>query len=451
MRRNQAGQVLVSTALGLVVLLGISGLAVDMGAMRYQRRLQQTAADGAAIAGALDLSFGSGVVAGAQNRSSQNGFTDNNSGAGCVGGAVGCISVAVNNGPTIGPHAGNAKYVEVIVTEVQPTYFMKIFGVNSRPVVARAVATNTSGGTNSNCLYTLGPPTNSIVGIDTTGKAKIIAPNCGIADNGNLDTTGNAYTIQAATLSVSGSCIGSHCGSPDVQCTAYQNGTCPTLGAAPASQDPLKGISPPSQPAYSASCPAVPPAGTCDFVSAASSAVTLQPGTYNSIEIGKNSTVTMAPGIYYINGPITAGGKTSNAGLNFDGGGTLTDIANPGVMIYFTNGSSLNKVVGGGNNPDINLDPMTTAESSTYAGILFYQDPADTAIAYFGGDNNSTYNGTIYMPTATITVYGNGNETFNGTVIAYSVATTGNPTVTFGQSPAGVPIPSFLTQPVLVE
>ena len=52
MRRNQAGQVLVTTALGLVMLLGFAGLAVDMGVMRYQRRLQQTAADGAGIAGA---------------------------------------------------------------------------------------------------------------------------------------------------------------------------------------------------------------------------------------------------------------------------------------------------------------------------------------------------------------------------------------------------------------
>jgi len=449
-RTNQAGQVLVTMAVGLVVLLGISGLAVDIGVMRYQRRLEQTAADGGAIAGALDLSFGSGVAIGARNRSSQNGYTDNNSGAGCVGGAVGCISVAVNNPPSTGPHSTGASanaYVEVIVTEIQPTYFMKIFGITSKPVVARAVATNISGGTNSNCLYTLGAPTSAIVGIDATGHAQIVAPNCGIADNGNLDTTGNSYRIQSKTISVSGACIGSHCGSPDVTCTAYPNGTCPTIGTAPATQDPFKSLTPPAQPAYSSSCPAVPPAGACDFVSAAGSTLTLQPGTYNSITIGKNSNLTMAPGIYYINGPV--GG--SGAGLNFNGGGTLTDMANPGVMIYFTNGSTINKAVGGGNNPDITLDPMTTAESSTYAGILFYQDPNDTAIPYFGGDNNSTFNGTIYMPSATITVYGNGTETFNGTVISYSLATTGSPVVTFGVSPAGVPIPALLTQPVLVE
>jgi hypothetical protein len=431
-RKNQLGQVLLGTAVAMVVLAGFAGLAIDMGTLRYQKRLQQTAADSAAIAGAMNLNFGSGSVTGGRGASTQNGFTDNNSGAGCTGGAVGCVSVKIStSGPTTGPHAGNAAYVEAIVTVIQPTYFMKIFGVNSKPVTARAVATNVKGGTNRDCLYTLGPPTNAIIGIDATGNAKIIAPNCGIADNGNLDTT-------------VGSCIGSHCGSPDVQCysSPAPNYTCPPIGGAAGSQDPTKNInpplSPPSQPAASPSCPN--PA--CNWVAASKSTVTLQPGTFNSITVGSNANITMAPGIYYINGDSKTGG------LNFQGGGTLTDAGNPGVLIYFTNGSTINKAVGGGNNLDINLLPMTTG---TYAGMLFYQNPADTTPAYFGGNDNAIYDGTIYMPTATINFYGNVTQTFNGTVIAYSVATTGNPTVNFGVSPAGVPIPAFLTQPVLVE
>src|SRR5258708_17334247 len=163
-RKNQLGQVLIGTAIAMVVLAGFAGLAIDMDTIRYQQRLQQTAADGAAIAGAMNLNFGSGSVAGGRGASAQNGYTDNNSGAGCTGGAVGCVSVAIStSGPATGPHAGNSNYVEAIVTVVQPTYFMKIFGVNSKPVTARAVATNVKGGTNSNCLYTLGPPTNAII------------------------------------------------------------------------------------------------------------------------------------------------------------------------------------------------------------------------------------------------------------------------------------------------
>jgi hypothetical protein len=443
-RKNQSGQVLVGTAVAMVVLCGFAGLAIDMGTLRYQKRLQQTAADSAAIAGAENLNFGFVPTVGARGAATLNGFTDNNGGAGCSGGAVGCISVAVNYPPSTGPHVGQAGYVEAIVTVVQPTYFMQIFGVNNEPVTARAVATNVYGGTNTTCLYTLGPPTSAIIGIDAGGNAQIRAPKCGIGDNGNLDTTGNSYTIQANTISVAGQCLGSHCGSPDTQCMAYPGGVCPqtSLNSAPGTSDPFTGMVPPAQPAASASCPDA----ACNYVSADNSTVTIQPGTYSSITIGKNSNITMAPGIYYINGTTAP-----NAGLNFNGGGTLTDAANPGVMIYFTNGSTINKAVGGGNNADLNLYPMTTDENTTYAGILFYQDPADTATPYFGGDNNSTYNGTIYMPTASLTFYGNGTETFNGTIVAYSIATQGSPIVNLNQSAPGVPVPAQLTQPILVE
>jgi len=461
---KQSGQTIVTAAIALVVLAGFTGLAIDMGALRYERRIQQTAADAAAIAGAQNLNFGSGMSAGAQVAATQNGFSDGGTSAvsSCDGTAlIGTTCVQVNNPPsdttfnggTIpgGPHSGDAKYVEVIVAKVQPTYFMNVFGVGSKPIVARAVATNITGGTNQSCLYTLGPPTNAIVGIDPTGNGKLLAPNCGISDNGNLDTTGNSYTVTGSSISVSGDCIGSHCGYPDVQCTSYPNGQCPKLSGAPASQDPMKGLVAPSQPAYSPSCPAVPPAGPCDFSSSAGSTATIQPGTYNSISIGKNSTITMAPGIYYINGPISTSSGTSGAGLNFNGGGTLTDELSPGVMFYFTNASTFNKFVGGGNNPDLRLFPMTVAENATYAGILIFQDPADTAQAWVGGDNNTALNGTVYMPTTTLNFYGNTSFAMNGTTIAYSISLTGNPTVTFGTAPSGVPVPAFLTQPILVE
>src|SRR4029077_8205959 len=98
---KQSGQALIGTAVAMVVLAGFAGLAIDMGTLRYQKRLQQTAADSGAIAGAQNLEFGSGVTVGAQNASAQNGFTDNGGGAvsACTaaGAAVGTICVQVNN------------------------------------------------------------------------------------------------------------------------------------------------------------------------------------------------------------------------------------------------------------------------------------------------------------------------------------------------------------------
>ena len=462
---KQSGQALVGAAIAMVVLCGFAGLAIDMGTLRYQKRVQQTAADSAAIAGAQNLDFGFGATTGAQNASTQNGFTDSGGSAlsNCDGAAaIGTICVQVNNPPadvsfgggtiSAGAHPGNSAYVEVLVAEVQPTYFMTIFGVNSKAVVARAVATNVKGGTDTSCLYTLGPPTNAIVGIDPTGNAKIIGPNCGISDNGNLDTTGNSYTVEASQISVAGQCLGSHCGVyPDTQCWYYPGHICPTLGGAPGTQDPMTVMQPPlvapSQPPAASNCPST---GLCDITSPANNTTpyVLNPGTYNSITIGKNSVVTMNPGIYYINGA-----SAPNAGLNFSGGGTVSggSQGGDGVMIYFTNGSTINKAAGGGNNPDMNLYPLAPDQSTMYAGLLFYQDPTDTAAPWIGGDNNSTYNGTVYMPTATLNFYGNGTETFNGTLIAYSIATTGSPIVNLNQALPGVPIPAYLTQPVLVE
>jgi Flp pilus assembly protein TadG len=54
----EGGQVLVLVALGLVVLLGITGIAVDLGRLMAERRHLQTAADAAALAACQSLTSG---------------------------------------------------------------------------------------------------------------------------------------------------------------------------------------------------------------------------------------------------------------------------------------------------------------------------------------------------------------------------------------------------------
>src|SRR6202012_1734319 len=74
---RQSGYGLIFAALGMVLLLGAAGLSVDMGYLRYQRRLMQSAADSAALAGAAQLgsggSFAQAKLA-AQSDSDLNGF-----------------------------------------------------------------------------------------------------------------------------------------------------------------------------------------------------------------------------------------------------------------------------------------------------------------------------------------------------------------------------------------
>ena len=406
--------------------MGFAGLGIDMGMLRYQKRLQQTAADSGALAGANNLAFpaSGGVAAGAKGATSQNGFTDGTNN----------VTVTVNKPPASGPHTGNANYVEVLVTAVQPTYFMKILGINSETLTARAVATNITGGASGGgCLYTLGPPSAAIEGVGINGNATLNATTCGIADNGNYDPVGGALTVNAGTFGVAGTCSGSGCGKGGATCS-QQAGPCPTYGT-PAAADPLASLAAPSQPAASASCP---PKGACDV--SASGTMTLQPGTYSSITISKNSTVTLNSGIYYITG------SKGNTGLQFGGGGTVTSAAG-GVMFYFTGSATINAVGGGNKTDNVNLSPLS---SGTYAGILFYQDPTDTSAPTLGGDDGSIFGGVAYFPSVELTFFGNATNTA-GIVIAKAFAMSGHPTVNL-QGTAGLP-PGviLLSNAILVE
>ena len=427
-RKNEAGQALVFAAVGLVVLMGFAGLGIDMGMLRYQKRLQQTASDAGAIAGASNLGRG-GVTAGAQNAAGGDGFTD----------GVNNVTVTVNNPPASGPHSGNAKYVEVLVTAVQPTYFMKVLGINSQTITTRAVATNLSGGGPANgCLYTLGPPSSAIEGVNLNGNATLNAPTCGINDDGNYNTKGNALTVNAGSFGVSGS---QNVTGPGGSVNCAVPGPCPAYGM-PAAADPLVNqatpITPPSQPANSSSCPTI---GACNVTT--SGTMTLQPGTYSSITIGKNSTVTISPGIYYING---------SGGVSFNGSATVTG---SGVMFYFTGTASINATGGGNQVSNIQLSAPT---SGPYAGILMYQDPADTNVGgnpnsgpTLGGDNNSFFNGILYFPKDQLTFFGNAGSSncvdgySVGIVITDSIALSGHPTVCL-QGAAGLPVG---TDPIL--
>jgi uncharacterized membrane protein len=143
-RNRQAGQALVLVAVALVlVLLPIMGLGIDFGYFRYQEVQLQTAADAAAIAAAGELSYSvscscNAVQAAGQNAAAANGFSNDANEA----------TVAVNNPPQSAqdPNNSNAHFVEVVITQSEPTFFAKILGINSVPLAARAEATQSGKG-----------------------------------------------------------------------------------------------------------------------------------------------------------------------------------------------------------------------------------------------------------------------------------------------------------------
>jgi hypothetical protein len=389
--------------------------------------LQQTAADAAAMAGAQNIGYG-GIQTGAKAAAAANGFADNTGGGACAGSsntAIGSITVTICNGPndvtvngtTIlgGPHATNANYVEALVTVVQPTYFMKLFGVNSETITARAVATNTGGGasaTGGGCVYTLGTPAAKIKlstsGVGANGNAVLNAPTCGISDNGNFDAVGSVQVV-AGSIGVGGQYSG-----PSQQSTCTP-GVLPSSGVCPA---PVTGVPYGGDP-FAGKYPTPTSPGT-GSVSTVNGVTTYTPGTYSGgITVNSGTNAVFSPGVYVIDG----GTFRINGGANVCGGGTASfsgtmtctqDVAGDGVTFYATNNASVQ--INGTSNTQ-----MYAPNSGTYEGLLFDQDPADTQQATINGTNNSVFQGAIYMPSADLTF--GGTSSFNNGA-AYTVIVT---------------------------
>ena len=438
-RRNQAGQVLISTALAAVVLVGFAGLAVDMGILRYQRRVQQSAADAAAIAGATDLP--SNYRAGAVNAAAANGFTDNTAGGDCgvppANLAVGSVNVGVCAPPIAGPHAGEQGYVEAYVSAGQPTFFMRILGVNKKTITARSVASNNSTGTNGapyGCMYAIGSPGNPVQGMTLQGASIVLAPSCGIVDNGDYTSSG---AITASSFGVSGANNG---GEGSVTCTGGAS-TCPSFNS-PAAADPLAAYTPPCSPCSGGTDISINGGGNFSGagVGYAGGTYSVSPGTYDAITIsatgGEN--VVFSSGSYVING---AGGLSVTGNANISGND---------VSFYFTGPATIN-ITG---TPTLNL---SAPASGQYAGMLMWQALADTANPSLSAATGSL-NGILYFPSDKLSFAA--NTTLNiGVVVAASVSAGGGANLTIKGAAinggAGVPggLPRAFTDPsaVLVE
>ena len=391
---DDSGQVLIISALCMTCLLGFVGVAVDVGLLLREKRLLQTAADSAAIAGAAELINGD-VTAGAKADASLNGVTDGVNGA----------TVAVSQ-----PKAG---YVQVIASQSQPTFFMRLFGRTSMTVSARAVAATVPS---PSCVYTL---TSTGTDINLTGSGSMTLPNCGIMDNSSdpqaLNLTGSG-NITAQSIGIVGNY--NKTGSGIISPT-------PVIHMASVS-DPLSSISPPTF--LTSSCVADP-----NFTGSAAQTVgpAVANGTicYNGFTTTGSGNITFNPGLYIINGDFTATGS-----------GNLTGTG--GVTFYLpSNGDNL-KITGSG---DLNF---TAPTSGPYSGLLFYQNSNDQSTDSFTGSASSVLNGIFYLPAAQLNMTGSGGSRFNTDLVVGSLNITGSLPLSDYVPAAGA---SPLSNPRLVE
>lgn len=369
-KHSERGSILLLTALSMVVLLGITALAIDASFMFTERNRLASAADAAAKSTALEIFHGTNVnlQAYANREVVTHGYTPSPDGD---------TDVTVYNPPVAGLHTGDAKYVEVVVGRTTATFFGTVLGWSSLRPVARAVA-----GTSPSpvCIYVLGTTADAL---SLANNVVVNMPNCGIADSGGADVgvSANTRIITAGVSIASGSCP-----------SATNMPNCHNAG--PPAIDPMLAVPPLAQPANGAqsACPS-------ENVIAANTTLTINPGTYCGFKFMDNSTLVMNSGEYYISGRIY--NRNPGTTMTWNGSRVLIYLAGPNGQVDIDSN-------------DVTID-LSARVGGTYNGILFYQQRGNTRDASLSKNNASsmTMSGALYFPDADLSVKNNNGVVTN--------------------------------------
>lgn len=277
----QRGSVLVITTVGLIALLGVVGLAVDLGCFFNQKLKAQIAADAAALAAALtphDADLSDNLNA-AKALAAVNGFDMDDPEA--------SIAVLVHSPPATGPAQGTAPgdYYEAIITQEHPTYFLNLVGVTSFPIMARSVAGVDKARVEGGPCVTVGDATFS-------SNTNVLAKYCRFYFSGTLTT-------------ISGSIVKGH--STNQYSTIFSPLTIYDPGMP--LPDPPGAAFPSFSGGASLSCPKAKSGYT--------PVTSLTPGIYQNLHI--NGSCSLAGGEYKISGMMSfaSNAESSGEGLIF--------------------------------------------------------------------------------------------------------------------------------------
>ena len=439
--KGKRGQILIMATLMIVPLFGVLGLVTDIGYMHYVKMTAQSAAEAgakAAIINFLQTQGGGSVTCPNTNpnivcastpapcstsittpaNSIQNGCLYAQAHGFNSAGAV-TYQTGASTTPPTAPGIGTPSYwVTFRAARQVPMLFSAILGNFNGTVVARSTAAIIGS---PDCIYAL-KPTGTAISVGGTNSA--LTSSCGVFDNSsdNCDiSTSGGGTVRAPSYNLVGNVTG---------CSQAPNltGSSPVTGVPPGT-DPLSYLPAPVTCTSSAPC-------QCDFRNINlpnQSVVDLYPGTYcGGINVG-NQTVNFhnnadgSPGIYNLVG----GGLTTQSANSIINGtdvmffNTYGDVYSHGS--HFTETYSPISI-----NANSTVD-LSAPTAGTYAGILFYDDrTAPEASDSYGGGSTAIYQGTIYTPTADITMYGNSTASTNPSqnsqytlIIAYTISLQG--------------------------
>jgi hypothetical protein len=429
----QGGQAIVMVAVTMLALLMMVGLAIDAGQLYSARRTMQESADAAAYAGAVVL-YQKGTPAEARSAATEdaarNGYTTG-----------GNVTVTTNLPPASGPHSGDVRFVEVIITDRVRTSL-----VPAQSLFNSVRVRGVGGAEPLNNQY-------AIMALDRGSKDRALQ----VRNNGEVHLTGGGILVNSTSSTAADSQLnanGSECKltitpSPHgIDVAGSTNDQWPVGGCAapptssysvdtgfPQQADPFAGFQKPQT-------AGPPPMTTWNAIGG----TTVQPGIYTvPLDGPNNSTVTLGSGIYVLKAGLNTSGQADL--VSGPGGIFIFNTHSDYPAAYIPGTSTCGPIRLTGNASATDLQPMSAATNATYANFLIYQDPNCTNEMSIRGNGSVTASGTIYLPTASFIMDGN-NAVLNGSqLIANSVdIQNGNITIDFSAGNTAQPILPRLTE-----
>ena len=407
-RKSESGQAIVLLVFGMIVLMGMAGLAIDGGNLYAQKRRGQAAVDNAALAYALALNQGdpSAGESSATAVLNSNGYFN------------GQDSVTITMINPVPEYTNPNSYVEVILTQTVPTAFIHL--VYGGPAVYSARAT--AHGQSSSAPM--------------AGFAIVGMGNCVATGDSDLEVTGGG---NSGGINVSGGDI--FVNSPGSSACAIDppnNGTGITVDQSGCPDSPCYNIvsvgsydyagtammTNPVQTNYNGGTPITDPLATVSEPTCTSAGAIVggvyQPGSYGGSGELSMGWGEYASGIYCIEGGINPGG---NGAITVK----YTDGVPGGVVFYLESGG----ITMSGNQGMEIFAPTTsnclgtygqTSASCTYVGMAIFSARGNTSTIEVSGNGGNAITGTIYALDGTIQARGGGSNPDETSVVGQIIA-----------------------------
>lgn len=417
-RRRQNGQAIVLAALMIVALIGAMGLGIDVGNAAAHQREDQSAADAAALAAADRL---------ANNQTLGQATTAAQTVATLGGVPSGNLTVNYLDGSrTPTGNADRVVWVQALVNESLPTFFMRAIGIGTVNVTALAEVRF-----NKKCAICLLDPSASPAADLSSGGSINVTGGC-MQVNSNANpatvTSGGTGSINAPCTNIVGTP-----GSPALINPAAVTGVAPV-------PDPLAKLP------YPVGFPNTPYTG----VYPGDTNTVINPGVYTEWALGGLGNLYLNPGTYVIAGPPGVSVSSSGGIKNCPAGPCPPGVSPGGVTIFFTCAPQYNAVTSPAAGPicpcpstvgaNLNISSngglqVTAPTSGTYQGVAIFFDRCNSAPISLTANGSAPVVGAIYAKASSLQLTANGNCTVSGLVITATVQLSSNSNLIINYDP----------------